>query len=88
MTAPLSTAVLVRLAQAYAKTHPGEDAEQSVRRAKTLIASLHAVGLDVVMSSWIDQPGQVTSAADPWDAFVQGMNSIYEQNKDRQPWRP
>lgn len=90
MTAPTSTAVLVRLAQMYAAAHPSESDERIVQRAKALIASLRSAGLDVVFTSWVENPdvGQPASSDTAWDSFVEGMQMIYEQNRDRAPWRP
>lgn len=89
MTAPLSTAILVRLSQLYAAAHPTESDEKVVRRARALIESLRSAGLDIVLSDWIDSPdlGRAPQQA-AWDPFVEGIRVIYEQNKDRQPWRP
>lgn len=86
---PANPAILIRLSQAYAAAHPDESDEKIVRRAKALVESLHSVGLDVVFSSWVDDPAITRRSAEAsWDPFIEGMRMIYEQNKDRQPWRP
>lgn len=81
-------AVLIRLAQAYAAAHPSGSGRDAIDRAKALIESLRSVGLEVVYSDWAPTDAPVKTVEHDWDPFLEGMKVIYEQNKDRQPWRP
>lgn len=89
MAAPLSTAVLVRLCQSYARANPTWSDERIVAKARSLITSLRSVGLDIVFSEWVDNPEIARANPDKsWDPFIEGMRTVYDQNRERAPWNP
>lgn len=101
MYPPVSPVVATRLMECFSLAHPNDDPSRIAKRAYALITSLRSAGLDVVCSTWVNdplplpevawtrpRPVAVSKRTVNWDSMVDKMREIMDTESGRAPWKP
>jgi len=85
--APLSVDVVTRLATAIGQGKRSLSPEETGQAARDHIDSLRRYGLDVVFSTWIDEPDRARSSSEDavWGDLARTVSA---DTLRREPWKP